>query len=425
MYASAQLVTQASEACLTIQRTWRGHRCRMRLPRKSLPKPKRLVKIVQKGRFDPNTLRRVWARDVYEPDSKPYIHNTDFGYAHYDIWEHAASPPEGRDHGLITRKVLMHADNEREQFVLAHDKHAWVGVPVGTMDKEERKKKVPEDIALRNSISPLKPSGRKSMSQNKSTPNQSIKPTPTPVSSKSFPPSAIGRYLHRMGYDVSQEIQLDSLPFLSQRNRNKSLSAHTIRYLGREVVRPPLLTLKYDPLTGQLLIFKRGDDGVGWRRLRDNQPVSSGGVLEKEPPLPLQTLPPSLAPLLPPPSVYEQRSGYIEVQNKFMAEGGGYVKGEREKFISKFITPAARAGSVGGLGDRIEGGWLDGGSSFVTDPALQSQTGSDGGLLGYSMMDASAPNVFAPPIIQFSRTGSPIRGGRKILTLKTALEEQE
>eukprot|EP01031_Cornospumella_fuschlensis_P036516 gene36516-44298_t len=420
---SVQLVVQAHEACLTIQRTWRGHRCRLRLPRKPLPKPKRLVRIVQKGRFDPNTLRRVWARDVYEPDSKPYIHNTDFGYEKYDIWEHAAAPPEGREHGLITRKVLMHTEEEREQFVLSHDKHAWVGVPVGTMDKEERKKKIPEDIALRNSISPLRERDRKSMVQSNKQAQTESTPKKLP-DDKSLPPSAIGRYLHRLGYDVSQEIQLDSLPFLSQRNRNKTLSEHTLKYLGREVVRPPLFTLKYDPLTGQLLIYKRGEDGVGWRRVRDNQRVSLGGALEKEPPLPLQTLPPSLAPLLPPPSVYEQRSGYIEVQNKFMAEGGGYVKGEREKFIDKFISPSAPAGSwvTGGFADGVGGGWLEAGSSFVTDPALQSQAGSD---VGYPALNASAPSMLAPPVIQFSRTGSPIRGGRKVLALKTALEEQE
>jgi hypothetical protein len=50
-------------------------------------------------------LRRVWARSHYEPSTSTYLHNTDFGYLEYDMWEHMNQPPEGETVGLKIRKV--------------------------------------------------------------------------------------------------------------------------------------------------------------------------------------------------------------------------------------------------------------------------------------------------------------------------------
>ena len=86
-------------------RTWRGHYCRMRLPKKPPPPKLRPKPRELKPRFGADVLRRVWARSEFEPAGQSYLHNTDFGYLQYNIWEHTEDPPEGSDVGLLTRKV--------------------------------------------------------------------------------------------------------------------------------------------------------------------------------------------------------------------------------------------------------------------------------------------------------------------------------
>jgi hypothetical protein len=101
---SALFVSQASEATSVIQRIWRGYSTRKNLPTKPPPKERR-VKVPKRERFKPSTLRRVWARSQYEPSTSSYLHNTDFGYLEYDLWEYQDHPPQGYTVGLKNRKV--------------------------------------------------------------------------------------------------------------------------------------------------------------------------------------------------------------------------------------------------------------------------------------------------------------------------------
>lgn len=97
----------------------------------------------------PETLRRVWARSLFEPSlDTSYLHSTDIGYKHFDLWTHTHHPPRGEAHGLRTRKITLpvsDADQEKTRlgitvFAATDDKHAWMGVPVGLedVDRQER-----------------------------------------------------------------------------------------------------------------------------------------------------------------------------------------------------------------------------------------------------------------------------------------------
>lgn len=144
---SALFVISLDDASMMIQRTWRGfwarkHRPRPRPPPKMRPKPR-----VVKGRLLPETLRRVWARSLFEPSGRSYLHKTDIGYKAYNMWEHAQHPPAGHKHGLRTRKIVLPAKDTSENvrlgksvFAATDDRHAWLGVPVGLENFDVKEK---------------------------------------------------------------------------------------------------------------------------------------------------------------------------------------------------------------------------------------------------------------------------------------------
>jgi hypothetical protein len=144
---SALFVISLDDASMMIQRTWRGfwarkHRPRPRPPPKMRPKPR-----VVKGRLLPETLRRVWARSLFEPSGRSYLHKTDVGYKAYNMWEHAQRPPAGQPHGLRTRKIVLPAKDTAENvrvgksvFAATDDRHAWLGVPVGLENFDVKEK---------------------------------------------------------------------------------------------------------------------------------------------------------------------------------------------------------------------------------------------------------------------------------------------
>jgi hypothetical protein len=106
MDTASTFVTQLSEASTLVQKLWRGYSTRKNRQEPVIPQKKeRKGKVQRRDRFSGATLRRVWARSHYEPSTSTYLHNTDFGYLEYDMWEHMNQPPEGETVGLKIRKV--------------------------------------------------------------------------------------------------------------------------------------------------------------------------------------------------------------------------------------------------------------------------------------------------------------------------------
>ena len=124
--ATARLAILQAHCVIKLQRLWRGFRCRKRLA-------KRFAKLRREKMFPKNksgitaeTARRVWARTEFVPSGGVKGQKI----LEYDMLEYADRPPQGRDFGLKTFKVVASARNEREKKVVLKDPAAWVGLPV-------------------------------------------------------------------------------------------------------------------------------------------------------------------------------------------------------------------------------------------------------------------------------------------------------
>lgn len=263
---------------------------------------KRIRKKILPGRFPPATLRRVWARELFEPIDG-FLHNTDKGYLKYDLWEHVDIPPEGLEHGLRTRKVKAFTRTANDSLILARDGHAWVGLPTKwetVQEKKERliKEKAQHADAVRWAMSPYQP-------QSEPVKAEQAKAEPVPVIGTEgvLGEAAVSRSLERFGYSEA--------PAAASR-----AGASAARAKGTGTAAAPKIGDKmYDPSTGNLLTYRRALDGLHWRT-SDMKRVHLKGPLDDIPLLPLDPPHVSLGYELSYPSIRQLKSGFIEVRGE-------------------------------------------------------------------------------------------------------------
>ena len=124
--ATARLAILQTHCVIKLQRLWRGFRCRKRLAKRFAKLRREKMFPKNKGGITAETARRVWARTEFVPSGGVKGQKI----LEYDMLEYADRPPQGRDFGLKTFKVVASARNEREKKVVLKDPAAWVGLPV-------------------------------------------------------------------------------------------------------------------------------------------------------------------------------------------------------------------------------------------------------------------------------------------------------
>eukprot|EP00981_Chlorochromonas_danica_P001633 scaffold351_cov162-Ochromonas_danica.AAC.18 len=428
-------VVAMDEACLTIQRTWRGHRARMHLPRRPPPPKKRLVKKILPGRLSAETLRRVWARELFEPSDQPYLHNTDFGYDRFDMWEYADQPPEGRDHGLVTRKVVAHAQSDRGQRILARDPHAWVGLPISM----ERKGPPGWQEMMRQSRA-TSPYAQPPFNLSSSSALEEASSPQSPFEQDQqgmFHPARVAgtpvrRMLERLGYDPQEEFSLRPSELLAMMGGRSPAVAKQASLRA-----PRVGDLRYDPESGHLLVYRRALDGLHWRKARGGEKVEPRGPLDDIPPLPLARLPPLLSDplasaqglsigsrLMPSmrsnPIVRHLRSGYVQVKTSSSSPS---ALERQQAHKQAFLASASQ--SLHENEDLVPAQGLET-TSFLTDPGLLHSAG-DQGMTEHSVAGslASGPWQEGTSSFAFTAAGTPIRGGRKTRPLAQTFKSEQ
>lgn len=324
-------VIELSEAALSVQRTWRGHWCRMNLPKKPVPRKRIPKKYVPKQRYSAEILRRVWARTAFEPqgDGKGgpggrtgYLHNTDFGYLEYDIFEHIDHPPRGRETvGLVTRKLRLPIKNGRDEFIAMHDRHAWVGLPVGYEDRAERSEREAAIVSQqRKNLYAISPYNVPLMSDEA---RESLKKKKKQRETPKVRYDAQGQIIESSLVDVLQDFGYDD----------------RIEQIYRLPGMPRIGTRVYDEQTGHLLEYKGHSR---WIRVSDGLDVHIPDKLAAER-LSLHSLgAPSLlgesddGSLFVRPTITEMKSGAIAVHNPNMERDSAFMQKHQKNFDKSF-----------------------------------------------------------------------------------------
>lgn len=328
---------------------------------------------VHKPRFTKETLRRAWARKYYEPSTSTYLHDTDEGYLEYDLWEHTDNPPQGHRFGLITRKVTLPIESMEKEFIAAHDRHSWIGIPVSVnSDKESllwKEAKRSDQVKQMYLTSPytkqLFRRDKAAWIQSKLTNPNNSKPSTSSSSQKNiqsteetkFTSQDIDKQLAKLNYDFKQEEEF--------------------RLPGR----PPIGTHRYHPFTGHLLVYKGNNI---WKRVHDNEIVNYdlNKFNDKLPVESITSLTTEVKDLIRQlPSIKESRTGYITVQNNKLSTTSLPVLTPSTPF-----TPAS--------------------SSFLTSHQQDFQT-------QYQVSSDRLQNSLDLSHFQLSKEGNPIRGGKK------------
>jgi hypothetical protein len=237
-------------------------------------------------------------------------------------------------------------------------------------------------------------------------------------------PAAQARWLQRLGYDIARERSLPlPLPALPSLVAPSQPQGPAWRAAQRARIVPRINSLRYDPVSGSLLVYRRAmDGGLLWRRLRDGVAVHEKAGLDEEPPL--HVLANTAARLLPVarPRIAELPSGYVEVSSPAMAQ---LLRERREHFLDTQVH--APVGYFSPLDENtdLSGGepaGLRASTSFVADsplagadasaaPAAPDQSHGQGA--GTRSLGAAAE--------QRRCQSTPLRGGRKTRPLAAQL----